>query len=549
MSYPNLKLQIHQDQLTWFLDLLLDERELFQLSASTGIVADVDKLYALSRRELLVNLTDAFLGVVADAQSPVENSDAHAPKPEIDNGDPSIEALATQFLSEKAEAAISRVGYMELSEIETFFKTSDMLIEAGDFGEVVWALLTDERTAVAEHGYKLLNTTYESINVAHTNGYEAPISNEQLEAIAEQAAENLEAATQQSEHQARKIEQLEQQLAAFEQQLAASKADYVSLEKKHNRLDQQRAFLLEENKGLKTNAETHHGNEKRLKELEQENSVLREQVARYTEDTAALQQLANERETLLIEKERLTEQLTEYEQIKSAKETFTTDLKLVEEAIYKGHQGLEDFQTSLDSHFDALENSHQAARTALDQIRQTLAYLDTQQVSERDTPQGITSEQPRVGVFVDVQNMFYAAKDRFGGKVDYIKLLDLIVGPRHLMVAYAYVVQIPEIPQANFLSLLEHNGYTIKSKDLRLRGDGSAKGDWDVGIAVDVVSMLGSLDVVILASGDGDFCPLAELIKQQNKRVEVVAFEHNTSMDLQQVADQFFPIGDELLFS
>ena len=540
MSYPNLKLQIHRDQFTWFLDLLLDEREIFQLSASTGIVPDVDKLYALSRRELLVNLTDAFLGVVSSAKPTVENSDARTPKPEINNGEASI--LASQFLSEKAEAAISRVGYMEVSEIETFFKTSDILIEAGDFAEIVWALLTDQRTAVVEHGYKLLNTTYESINVAHTNGYEVPTSSEQLEEMGTQVAYNLEDENQQSRHPAREIEQ-------FEQQLADSKADYISLEKKHTRLDQQRAFLLEENKGLKTKAETHHGNEKRLKELEQENSVFREQVTRYTEDIEVLQQLANEREALLVEKERLAEQLKEYEQIKAAKETFTTDLKLVEEAIYKGHQGLEDFQTSLDSHFDSLENCHQVARGALNQIRQTLAYLDTQQITDGETHYGITPEQPRVGVFVDVQNMFYAAKDRFGRRVDYIKLLDLIVGPRYLMVAYAYVVQIPEINQSSFLSLLEHNGYTIKSKDLRLRGDGSAKGDWDVGIAVDVVSMLGSLDVVILASGDGDFCPLAELIKQQDKRVEVVAFEHNTSMDLQQIADQFFPIGDELLIS
>ena len=540
MSYPNLKLQIHRDQFTWFLDLLLDEREIFQLSASTGIVPDVDKLYALSRRELLVNLTDAFLGVVGSAKPTVENSDACTPKPEINNGEASI--LTSQFLSEKAEAAISRVGYMEVSEIETFFKTSDILIEAGDFAEIVWALLTDQRTAVVEHGYKLLNTTYESINVAHTNGYEVPTSSEQLEEMGTQVAYNLEDENQQSRHPVREIEQ-------FEQQLADSKADYISLEKKHTRLDQQRAFLLEENKGLKTKAETHHGNEKRLKELEQENSVFREQVTRYTEDIEVLQQLANEREALLVEKERLAEQLKEYEQIKAAKETFTTDLKLVEEAIYKGHQGLEDFQTSLDSHFDSLENCHQVARGALNQIRQTLAYLDTQQITDGETHYGITPEQPRVGVFVDVQNMFYAAKDRFGRRVDYIKLLDLIVGPRYLMVAYAYVVQIPEINQSSFLSLLEHNGYTIKSKDLRLRGDGSAKGDWDVGIAVDVVSMLGSLDVVILASGDGDFCPLAELIKQQDKRVEVVAFEHNTSMDLQQIADQFFPIGDELLIS
>lgn len=295
MSYSNLKLQIHRDQLTWFLDLLLDEREVFQLSASTGIVPDVDKLYALSRRELLVNLTDAFSGVVDSAEPTVENSDAHTSNPKINNAEASIEALASEFLSEKAQAAISRVGYMEVSEIKTFFKTSDILIEAGDFAEVVWALLTDQRTAVVEHGYKLLNTTYESINVAHTNGYERPTRNEHLEEIEAQAAYNLENTDQHPGPSVREIEQLEQQLEN-------SKAEYLSLEQKHSRLNQQRAFLLEENKGLKNKAETHHGNEKRLKELEQENSALREQIAQYTENTAALQQLAKEHEVLLGEK-------------------------------------------------------------------------------------------------------------------------------------------------------------------------------------------------------------------------------------------------------
>ena len=528
MSNPNIRFHIQRDQLTWFLDLLLDEREIFQLSASAGIVLDVDRLYTLSRRELLINLADVFLDVFGTT------------KPELKNPETSINTLVSQFLSEKAQAAISRVGYMEISEIETFFKTSDVLIEGGDFGEVVWALLTDQRTAVVEHGYKLLNTTYESIEVAYTNGSGNAQSIDQLEGIDTQSVYDTESELQHSDAPDQGIEHLERQLAN-------SKADYTSLEQKHNRLDQQRALLLAENKGLKTKAEEIHGNEKRLRVLEQENHILREKIAQYIEDTTELQQLAAERERLLAEKDQITEQLREYEQIKAAKETFTTDLKLVEEAVYKGHQGLEDFQETLDNHFDVLENCHQAARGALNQIRQTLTYLDTQKVVEGQSPHNLTTEQPRVGVFVDVQNMFYAAKDRFGRRVDYIKLLDLIVGPRYLMVAYAYVVQIPEINQSSFLSLLEHNGYTIKSKDLRLRGDGSAKGDWDVGIAVDVVSMLGSLDVVILASGDGDFCPLAELIKQQNKRVEVVAFEHNTSMDLQQIADQFFPIGDELL--
>ena len=543
MSNPNLRLHIQRDQLTWFLDLLLDEREIFQLSASTGIVLDMDRLYALSKRELLVNLADVFLDIVGTTKPELKNPETSLEAHHHDDRDrvtSEVNTLVSQFLTEKAQAAISRVGYMEISEIETFFKTSDVLIEGGDFGEVVWALLTDQRTAVVEHGYKLLNTTYESIEVAYTNGSGDFHSMDQLEKLDAQYVYDPENELQQADVPVQEVKHLERQLAD-------SKADYTSLEQKHSRLDQQRAFLLEENKGLKTKAEENHGNEKRLKALEQENHILREQIAQYIEGTSELQQLTDEREHLLAEKERMVEQLREYEQIKSAKEAFTTDLKLVEEAVYKGHQGLEDFQTTFDSHFDVLENCHQAARGALNQIRQTLAYLDTQETPEGQGPYNLTTEQPRVGVFVDVQNMFYAAKDRFGRRVDYIKLLDLIVGPRYLMVAYAYVVQIPEINQSSFLSLLEHNGYTIKSKDLRLRGDGSAKGDWDVGIAVDVVSMLGSLDVVILASGDGDFCPLAELIKQQDKRVEVVAFEHNTSMDLQQIADQFFPIGDELL--
>ena len=540
MPNPSLKLNIRRDQLTWFLDLLLDEREVFQLSASASIIPDVDRLYALSKRELLASLTDAFLDVADEPKIAVGSDGTYTPKSPTINRETSVEELASRFFTQKAQEAISRVGYMEVSEIETFFRTSEVLIEAGDFAEIVWALLTDQRREVVEHGYKLLNKTYESLKGPHVNGQETLPNTEQLAEIHKQYVYNSEYGQQHEESSVHNIEQLEQQLEN-------SKANYTSLEEEHDRLGQQCAFLLEENRGLKSKADAYHENNRRLKNLEEENRILREQIAQYVEDTAELQLLAEERELLIVEKEQLAERLKEYEQVKAAKETFSTDLKLVEEAVYKSHQGLEDFQRSLDNHFDALENCHQTARGALNQIRQTLAYLDTQRLTEGESPYGRTAEQPRVGVFVDVQNMFYAAKDRFGRRVDYIKLLDLIVGPRYLMVAYAYVVQIPEINQSSFLSLLEHNGYTIKSKDLRLRGDGSAKGDWDVGIAVDVVSMLGSLDVVILASGDGDFCPLAELIKQQDKRVEVVAFEHNTSMDLQQIADQFFPIGDELL--
>jgi uncharacterized LabA/DUF88 family protein len=222
-------------------------------------------------------------------------------------------------------------------------------------------------------------------------------------------------------------------------------------------------------------------------------------------------------------------------------------LKSCEELVHRSNQAFEQMQEDFQAQVSELRKFSEMSKTTLIRTRDKVAQFFGQPDSSQSLQNRVLKEQPSVGVFVDVQNMFYAAKDRYAGRVDYIKLLDLIVGPRQLVVAYAYVVQIPEINQSGFLSLLEHNGYTIKSKDLRLRGDGSAKGDWDVGIAIDIVSMLGALDVVILASGDGDFCALAELIKQQGKRVEVVAFEHNTSMDLQRMADQFFPIGDELL--
>lgn len=516
MSKLNPKLQIRRDQLAWLLSMLLDERAVFQLVTLSGLVPDLDRLCSLSKRTLLDSLTDAFFVEAA------------------------VEETTCEFFAEQAEAAIARVGYMEVAEIEMFFDTSETLIEAGEFAEVVWALLTDERTDVATHGYSLLHTSHAEADArsADQAALQNQLTAEKTEKIRAEYAYNLEIAKQEFDNQTREMELLQRKREDLQGQ-------YTALEKKHKQVEQHLAFLLAENEALRDKDEAAEGDRKRLKELEQANNLFREREAQYAAMDEELQQLRHENESLLAAHANTAAQLKEYDRIKAAKETFGVDLTLVEEAVYKGNQGLEELQTSLDAHFKALERNQDTTRGALTRIRDTLTLLDTP--PDADDKNALTPAQPRVGVFVDVQNMFYAAKDRFARRVDYIKLLDLIVGPRHLEAAYAYVVQIPEIDQSSFLSLLGHNGYTIKSKDLRLRGDGSAKGDWDVGIAVDVVSMLGTLDVVILASGDGDFCPLAELIKQQDKRVEVVAFEHNTSMDLQHIADQFFPIGNELL--
>jgi uncharacterized LabA/DUF88 family protein len=156
-------------------------------------------------------------------------------------------------------------------------------------------------------------------------------------------------------------------------------------------------------------------------------------------------------------------------------------------------------------------------------------------------------EEIRVGVFVDVQNMFYAAKKLNGARLDYENMLDTIVGGRRLIKALAYIVESSEIDQSGFISVLEKKGYQVRRKELKSFFDGTAKGDWDMGIAIDIIEMAGLLDVVALVSGDGDFVSLVRLIKKIGPKVELYAFGHNLSSELRETSDQFIEIGSELL--
>lgn len=514
MTNTNIKLNIQQDQLMWFLAIFLNEREISQLLMQSDQITDSDNLQSSSKQELLNKFVTSFF-----KQSQIDN-------------------IVVEHLSQKAKNAISRVEFMEVDEIHTFFNIPESLLESGEFGEVVWALLMDSRDEINLHGYSLISQAYEEQNTEDLSN-SPQIANTDTQTIQTRYTNELEDNQYDVEDQQSELFRLEQALSNLREQ-------YSTLGKKNKRLELHCQYLLEENEVLKRKVNTFIEKEKELVFLQQENKVLQENASQHVETNETLLKLDDEHKQLIAKYDEIATQLNELGQIKASKESFMVELKLVEEAVYKEKQTLEQLKADIQVHFDMFEKSHEISQNALNQIRQTVSHIDVAEV--KIIPNNdVESTQPRVGVFVDVQNMFYAAKDRFERRVDYIKLLDLIVGPRQLMKAYAYIVQIPEIKQGNFISLLEHNGYTIRSKDLRLRGDGSAKGDWDVGIAVDVVSMLATLDVVILASGDGDFCPLAELIKQQGKRIEVVAFEHNTSMDLQAMADQFFPIGEELL--
>lgn len=154
-----------------------------------------------------------------------------------------------------------------------------------------------------------------------------------------------------------------------------------------------------------------------------------------------------------------------------------------------------------------------------------------------------------VAVFVDSQNLYYSARMGYAAKVNYEKLLRLITGNRKMVKAYAYIVQPPDGDVKPFATSLERIGYIVKTKDVRTRSDGSAKANWDMGIALDILGILDRVDTIVLASGDGDFMPLVDFIKGKNRRVEIFAFPENTAYDLKEKADRFEPLGENIILT
>jgi uncharacterized LabA/DUF88 family protein len=158
-------------------------------------------------------------------------------------------------------------------------------------------------------------------------------------------------------------------------------------------------------------------------------------------------------------------------------------------------------------------------------------------------------QREKIALFVDSQNLYYSARMGYAAKVNYEKLLRLITGNRNLIKAYAYIVQPPEGDVKPFATSLEHIGYIVKIKDVRTRSNGSAKANWDMGIALDILGILDRVDTIVLASGDGDFVPLVDFIKAKNKRVEIFAFSENTAYDLKEKADRFEPLGENIILT
>lgn len=155
-----------------------------------------------------------------------------------------------------------------------------------------------------------------------------------------------------------------------------------------------------------------------------------------------------------------------------------------------------------------------------------------------------------MALFVDTQNLYYSARDGFGAAVDFQTLLSAAVRGRRLAGATAYVVERDGDATAHgFFAKLSALGYRVKRRTVRVHrqtddGRPVMEGDWDMGIAVDVVRSLEHCDVLVLASGDGDFVPLIELAQERGKRFEVLAFRETTSQALVDAVDRFVNLAE-----
>jgi uncharacterized LabA/DUF88 family protein len=147
-----------------------------------------------------------------------------------------------------------------------------------------------------------------------------------------------------------------------------------------------------------------------------------------------------------------------------------------------------------------------------------------------------------VAVFVDVANIFYAAKAA-GVDIDYVTLLKSASAGRDLVRAYAYTGLDPDNEnQRNFHDFLRRSNYKVVSKDIRKYGDGKVKANLDIELVVDMMKTARNLDIAIVVSGDGDFAPAIRAVQEMGVRCEVISFRGNTSSDLMEVADLFTDI-------
>jgi len=154
---------------------------------------------------------------------------------------------------------------------------------------------------------------------------------------------------------------------------------------------------------------------------------------------------------------------------------------------------------------------------------------------------------PTISIFADVQNIYYTCRHSFGRHFNYQALWNDMTDGRKVNRAVAYAIDRGDAGQMNFQRILKGIGFHVRLKPYIQRRDGSAKGDWDVGITIDLIDAAPTSDIIVLLSGDGDFDLALERARQDGSECWVVGAEALTAKSLIDAADRFIPIDERLL--
>lgn len=158
--------------------------------------------------------------------------------------------------------------------------------------------------------------------------------------------------------------------------------------------------------------------------------------------------------------------------------------------------------------------------------------------------------KPRIGLFIDTQNLYHSARDLADRTVNFETLLNIAQKDRELVHAVAYTVEKDgESTSRPFIYKLSALGYKVRRMTLSLHhvtdsGKPIWEGNWDMGMVADMVRLMDHLDIIVLGSGDGDFTDIVELLQERGKRVEVIAFREHTAQKLIDAADRFTHLPD-----
>ena len=157
-------------------------------------------------------------------------------------------------------------------------------------------------------------------------------------------------------------------------------------------------------------------------------------------------------------------------------------------------------------------------------------------------------EVKKIAIFVDVQNIYYTTRQAYGRQFNYRKFWQQVSAEGDIVSATAYAINRGDENQLKFQNALKQIGFTVKLKPYIQRSDGSAKGDWDVGIAIDIMEAAKDVDIVVLLSGDGDFDLLMEKIKNDyTVKTEVYGVPSLTANSLIDSASSYHRIEEDLL--